>query len=202
MNPGQAAIFPLSNANLVKTLAGFSLSPYKMDVLFEMHLRNAEAVSNASHAVLDGLRRMARCQGELFASTVNDCNNATRDVLASVSFNEKTSNQVDAVQHIYSSSVASFRELSDIAIKTNVIVGEILNTRLRQSFGELGVLFGRAAAPAAAIELAATSVDGEPAAVIEEIREPEQSHSAVRKTRAKKAGRAAKPPSRRRTSRR
>jgi Phasin protein len=201
MNPFQAAIFPISDASLVKTWAGFGLPPYKMDVLFEMHRRNAEAVSNANQAVFDGLRRMAQRQGELFASTVNDCNNVARDVLAGASFREKASNQVDAVRHVYISSVAGFRELSDIAIKTNVAVGEILGARLHRSFDELGVLFGKAPAPAAAIGLAAVSVDGEAAAVIEETAEPEHADSAAPKTRASKSGRTAKPPSRRRTAR-
>ena len=82
MNLFQAAGFPFSNAGLSKTWVSFGSPSFKMDALFEMHRKNADAVVSANYVVLDGLNRLAQRQGELFAATVNDYTKVTRDVFA------------------------------------------------------------------------------------------------------------------------
>jgi phasin family protein len=167
MNLFQAAGFPFSNAGLSKTWVSFVAPSFKIDTLFEMHRKNADAVVSANYAVLDGLNRLAQRQGELFAATVNDYTKVTRDVFARASLEEKSSNQVGAVRDVYASSVASLRELSDIAVNTNVTVAEILTTRVREAFDEFGVLLGKPGATTASSVAAAAAV-GEPVGSVEE----------------------------------
>jgi phasin family protein len=166
MNLFQAAGFPFSNAGLSKTWVGLGSPSFKMDTLFEMHRKNADAVVSANYVVLDGLNRLAQRQGELFAATVNDYTKVTRDVLAGASLEEKASSQ-DAVRHVYASSVASLRELSDIAVNTNVTVADILTNRVKEAFDEFGVLLGKPVATTAS-SVAATAVVAEPVGSVEE----------------------------------
>jgi phasin family protein len=166
MNLFQAAGFPFSNAGLSKTWVGLGSPSFKMDTLFEMHRKNADAVVSANYVVLDGLNRLAQRQGELFAATVNDYTKVTRDVFARASLEEKSSSQVGAVRDVYASSVASLRELSDIAVNTNVTVAEILTTRVREAFDEFGVLLGKPGAPTSSV--AGAAVVAEPTAGVEE----------------------------------
>ena len=91
MNLFQAAGFPFSNVGLSKTWVGFGSPSLKMDALFEMHRKNADAVVSANYVVLDGLNRLAQRQGELFAATINDYTKVTRDVFAGASLEEKAS---------------------------------------------------------------------------------------------------------------
>ena len=147
MNLFQAAGFPFSNVGLSKTWVSFGAPSFKMDALFEMHRKNADAVVSANYVVLDGLNKLAQRQGELFAATVNDYTKVTRDVFARASLEEKASSQVGAVRDVYASSVASLRELSDIAVNTNVTVADILTTRVKEAFDEFGVLLGKPGAP-------------------------------------------------------
>ena len=142
MNLFQAAGFPFSNAGLSKTWVGLRSTSFKMDALFEMHRKNADAVVSANYVVLDGLNRLAQRQGELFAATVNDYTKVTRDLFAGASLKEESSSQVGAVRDVYASSVASLQELSDIADHTNVTVAEILTTRVKEA-DEFGVLLGK-----------------------------------------------------------
>jgi phasin family protein len=166
MNLFQAAGFPFSNAGLSKTWVGLGSPSFKMDMLFEIHRKNADAVVSANYVVLDALNRLAQRQGELFAATVNDYTKVTRDVFARASLEEKASSQVGAVREIYASSVASLRELSDIAVNTNVTVADILTTRVREAFDEFGVLLGKPGAPVS--NLADAAVVAEPTAAVEE----------------------------------
>ena len=150
-----------------KTWVSFGSPSFKMDALLEMHRKNADAVVSANYVVLDGLNRLAQRQGELFAASVNDYTKVTRDVFARASLEEKSSSQVGAVRDAYASSVASLRELSDIAVNTNVTVAEILTTRVREAFDEFGVLLGKPVATAAS-SVAATAVVAEPVGSVEE----------------------------------
>ena len=136
-----------------------------MDALLEMHRKNADAVVSANYVVLDGLNRLAQRQAELFAATVNDYTKVTRDVFAGASLEEKASSQ-DAVRHVYASSVTSLRELSDIAVNTNVTVADILTSRVKEAFDEFGVLLGKPGAPTSSVADAA--VVAEPTAGVEE----------------------------------
>ena len=138
MNLFQAAGFPFSNAGLSKTWVGLGAPSFKIGALFEMHRKTADAVVSANYVVLDGLHKMAQRQGELFAASVNDYTKVTRDVFARASLEEKASSQVGAVRDAYASSVASLRELSDIAVNTNVAVADILTTRVKEAFDSSG----------------------------------------------------------------
>ena len=166
MNLFQAAGFPISNAGLSKTWVSFGSPSFKMDALFVMHRKNADAVVSANYLLLDGLSRLAQRQGELFAATVNDYTKVTRDVFAGASLEEKSSSQAGAVRDVYASSVASLQELSDIAVNTNVAVADILTTRAKEAFDEFGVLLGKPGAPTSSV--ADDAVVAEPTAGVEE----------------------------------
>ena len=205
MNLFQAAGFPFSNAGLSKTWVSFGSPSFKMDALLEMHRKNADAVVSANHVVLDGLNRLAQRQGELFAATVNDYTKVTRDVFAGASLEEKASSR-DAVRHVYASSVASLRELSDIAVNTNATVADILTNRVKEAFDEFGVLLGKPGASTS--NVADAAVVAEPTAGVEEAAVANEAVlveavpivSPTAKTRPKKATPPAKP-GRRPTSR-
>ena len=166
MNLFQAAGFPFSNVGLSKTWVSFGAPSFKMDALFEMHRKTADAVVSANYVVLDGLHKMAQRQGELFAASVNDYTKVTRDVFARASLEEKASSQVGAVRDVYASSVANLQELSDIAVNTNVTVADILTTRVKEAFDEFGVLLGKPGAPTS--NVADAAVVAEPTAGVEE----------------------------------
>jgi phasin family protein len=197
MNSFRATSFPFAGADLTKPWASFKLPAFKLDTLLEAHRKNADALTNANHVVFDGLKRMAQRQGELFTTTVNDFGRVTRDVVAGASFGEKATNQVDAVRHMYVSSVVGLRELSDIAVRTNVTAVDILNTRVSEAFDEFRALFAMPAAPAA---ISAPEVVAEPVTVVEEAPADVAASATAKpagsggaKSAARKAAPAAKP---------
>ena len=51
--------------------------------------------------MFDGLKTLTQRQADLFKTTVNDCSRLTSDVLASTSFDDKTTKQADATQYIH-----------------------------------------------------------------------------------------------------
>ena len=105
-----------------------------------MHRKNADAVTNANYVVFDGLNTLAQRQGDLFKTTVDDYTKVTRDLLVGASFEERACKRADATRDIYVSAVARLRELSDIAVNTNVTAADILNARVSEAFDEFRAL--------------------------------------------------------------
>jgi phasin family protein len=206
MNSFQAAGFPFANADL--TTAWVKLPSLNIEALLEVHRKNAAALTNANQVVVDGLKTLAQRQGDLFKATVDDYSKVTNDVLAGASFEERATKQADAARHIYVSSVDRFRELSDIAVKTNVTAVDILNARVTEAFDEVRALFAAPVALTTATSVAPTSVIAEPVAVVGEVAsedavapiEPKATVTAAPTTAPKTAAPAAKaarrPPSR------
>ena len=164
MNLLQAAGFPFANTDLTKAWVDSRLA----SALLEAHHKNAAALINANQVVFDGLKTLAQRERDLFESTVADYSKVTNDALALVSFEEKASKQADAARHIYESSVARFRELSDIAVKTNVTAIDILNARVTELFDEFRALFAAAVEPTTATSAGPPSVIAEPLGVVAE----------------------------------
>jgi phasin family protein len=164
MNLLQIAGFPFANADLTKAWVDFRLA----SALLEAQRKNAAALTNANQVVFDGLKTLAQRERHLFKSAVDDYSKVTNDVLAEASFEEKASKQADAVRHIYDSSVARFRELSDIAVKSNVTAVDILNARVTEVFDEFRALFAAPVALTTATSVGPSSLIAEPVAVVVE----------------------------------
>jgi phasin family protein len=111
--------------------------------LLEAQCKNAVALTSAHRVLVDGFTTLAQHQGALFRTTVDDCSRATGDVLAGASLEERNARQADAVRQVYVSTVDRLRELSDIAVRTNVAALDILNARVAEAFDDLTALFAR-----------------------------------------------------------
>ena len=150
MDSFQAAGFSFANTDLTKAWAHFKMPSLNIGALLEAHRKNAAALTSANQVVFAGLKTLAQRQGDLFKTTVDDYSKVNSDVLAGVSFEERVAKQADAAQHIYVSSVAHFRELSDTAVKANVTAVDILNARVTEAFDEFRALFAAPVAPTTA----------------------------------------------------
>ena len=152
--------FPFARPDLVK--AWFALPSLNIEALGEAHRKNAAAVTSANQAVFDGLNTLAQRHADLFKTTVDDYSKLGSDVLASASFDDRVMKQADAARHVYHSTVARFRELSDIAVKVNIAATDILNARVAEAFDEFRALFAAPVAPSAATGVAPASAHHRP----------------------------------------
>jgi hypothetical protein len=187
MNSLQAAGFRFANTDMTKAWSIFKFPSLNFEALLEMHRKNAAALTKASQVMFDGLKTLAQCERDLFGSTVHDYSRATSDVLACASLEERATKQADAARHIYVSSIARCRELSDIAVKTNVNAVDVLNARVSEVFDEFRALV----APTTVTSVGPTSA--KPVAIIEEVAPVRNAVSPIGPVATPKtAGRAAK----------
>ncbi len=149
MTSFQAAGFPFAGTDITRVWVGIKLPPLNVTALLEAQRKNAVALTAANQIACDGLTRLAERHSDLIRSTVDECGKTTSDVLlAATSLEEKATRQTDAARQIYTSAVARVRELSDIAVQTNLAAVDIINARIAEAFDEFKALFA-AASPAA-----------------------------------------------------
>jgi phasin family protein len=202
MNSLQVAGFPFAYTGLTKAWVNFGLPLHNIGALFEAHRKNAAALTSANQVVFDGLKTLAQHQADFVKATMGDYRKLTSDVLAGRSKEEGATNQADTAQHVYLSSVGHVRELSAIAVKTNVTAVEILNARVTEAFDELKAAFAAPVGLTDERSIASTEDTGEHIAIgeqavpVEEVK-PEPVVKRPTRKKAAPAGKAA----RRRTSR-
>ena len=192
MNSFQAVGWPLANTELTKAWSIPNL--FNIEALLDVHRKNAAAWTQASRVVFDGLKTFAQRERNVLQSTVDNCTNVTSDLLTGASVEERATKQVDGAGRIYTSSVAHFMELSDIAVKANVSAVNILNARVIEMFDEFRALFAGRGTIATSAE---PSITAQPVALVEEVALIENAavpstatgtpRSATRTTRAAKA---------------
>jgi phasin family protein len=225
MNSLRTAGFPFANTEMTKAWINFRVPSRNIEALLEAHRNTAAALTSANRVVFDGLKTLLQRQGDLFKTTVDDYSKVTSEVLAGASFAERATKQADSAGDIYLSTVARFRELSDIAVKANVTAVDILNARVTAAFDEFRMLFAAPVTPTPATSVAPTSVIAGPVSVAKEVAptgdsvaqvEPEPTTTAAPtkarkttarktkapKTNARKRAESAAKAARRRTSRR
>jgi phasin family protein len=139
--------------------------------LFDAHCKNAAAFTSVHRVLVDGLTTLAKQQGALFTTTVDDCSRATGEVLASASLGESTTKQAEAARQVCVSTFDRLRALSDITVKANVAALDILSARVVEAFDDLTVLL---APPATNAVAAASSAIDESGAVVEETASTEE----------------------------
>jgi phasin family protein len=169
MSSLQAVGFPLAHVDLTKAWASFKTPSLDVGTMLEAQRKNAAALTTANQIAFDGLKAFAERQGELIKTTVDDYGKMTSDVLAAPSLEDKATRQADAARHIYASTVARLRELSEIALKANVAAVDILNARITEAFDEFKALFAPPAATPAASSGAAAPVAVEPVDVADQV---------------------------------
>src|ERR1044072_6451016 len=94
------------------------------------------AVTSANQAVFDGLNTLAQRQADLLKTTAEDDSKLSSGVLTKPSFDDRFTKQADAAKHIYHSTMAHFRELSDIAVQANVAAIDIMDARVTEALDE------------------------------------------------------------------
>ena len=80
MNSFQATGFPFASIDLIKAWHHFKLPALSIGALLEAHRKNAAALANANQVVFDGVKTLAKHQGDLFAASVNDCSQAAERI--------------------------------------------------------------------------------------------------------------------------
>ena len=128
--------------------APFKMPGFDVDALIALQRRNIEAFSAANKVAADGFKAVAMRQAELTSASVDEFFNALRELLSVKDVQTGAAKQAELTKATYEKAVANFRELSDLAAKSNVEVFEVLNKRVVEGLDELKTIASKTQAAA------------------------------------------------------
>lgn len=131
LDPGKAI------DELNKLLAQMKIPGIDSDAFVAAQKRNLEAVTAANRAAFEGFQAITRRQVEAFQETVNEATHVIKDLGSKPSAPEAVAKQADLAKQMFERTIASTKEIVEIASKATQDVANIMNARLGASVEEL-----------------------------------------------------------------
>jgi phasin family protein len=131
--------------DFTKLFSEYRLPVVDMSNFFNIQRRNIEAFSAASQVFAESVQALSRRQAELVQDHVEQLLKTTKDVLSAGSPEAGAAKQADYAKSLMANSFNSFRELAEMASKSNVEVMDVLSNRAVKNIEELGEAVKKAA---------------------------------------------------------
>lgn len=132
-------------ADYTKVFSDLKMPQLDMSGFFQVQRRNIEAFSAANQVLAESLQALSRRQAEIMQEQVEFALKAMKEVMSSGTPEAGVSKQTDYAKSVVSQSLNGFRELTEMASKSNVEVLDVLSERVVKSFEEFGDAVKKAA---------------------------------------------------------
>lgn len=131
--------------DFTKVFADFKVPAVDFTGLFTIQRRNVEALSAANQAVAESVQALSRRQAELVQEQVEEILQTAKEVLSSNSPEAGVAKQADFAKKLMSTSFNNFREVAEMASKSNAEVLDVLSERAMKSIEEINDVVKKAA---------------------------------------------------------
>lgn len=131
--------------DFTKLFSEFKMPNLDMTNIFQVQRRNIEAFSAANQVLAESLQALSRRQTELLQEQIEVFLKTAKDVLSAGTPEAGVAKQADYTKKVVTHSLNSFRELTEMASKSNVEVLDVLSERVVKSFEEIGDAVKKAA---------------------------------------------------------
>lgn len=132
-------------ADYTKAFSDLKLPQLDLSGFFQVQRRNVEAFSAANQVLAESLQALSRRQAEIMQEQVEFALRTMKEVLSAGTPEAGVSKQTDYAKNIVAQSINGFRELTEMASKSNVEVIDVLSERVVKSFEEFGDAVKKAA---------------------------------------------------------
>ncbi|MBI1276259.1 phasin family protein [bacterium] len=128
-----------------KMFAEFRLPSVDFTSFFNIQRRNMEAFSAAHQVLAESFQALSRRQAELMQEQLEGVLKNAKDVLGAGSPEAGAAKQADYAKHWMANSFNNFRELAEMASKSNVEVLDVISNRVVKNIEEFGEAVKKAA---------------------------------------------------------
>ncbi len=108
----------------------FKAPNFDASELVEAHKKNVEALAKANRAAVEGFKAVAARQAEIVKDEVANISEVTGEVLSGKTPEANASKQFELAQNAFTRSWDYARELSELTLKVNQQVFDVLQTRV------------------------------------------------------------------------
>jgi len=128
----------LSIANIDTLLERFKLPDIDWFALMEAQKKNVQALQKANQKALDGALALAKRQTEIFGDTLQQWQDAAKELSAKGSSDDIGAKQAAMAKKALENALDNMRELAEMAVESQAEAYEIIRKRIRSGIEEFG----------------------------------------------------------------
>ena len=114
---------------------------FDWEAILAANRRNMEAFAHANQLAAEGAQAIMRRQGEILKGAMDDANRSFKTMLADGTPEDRIARQTEAVKTAFEQAISNYREMVEMASKSNAEAMAVMSKRVSESLDELkGVL--------------------------------------------------------------
>ena len=124
-----------------KMMGDMKMPAFDWEAVMAANRKNMEAFAQANQLAAEGVQAIFRRQGEILKSSMEDANRTVKTMLADGTPEDRIARQTDAIKTAFEQAISNYREMVEMASKSNAEALSVMSTRVSESLEELkGVL--------------------------------------------------------------
>jgi phasin family protein len=129
------------NLDMQKTFADMKVPGVDVDAIVSSQKKNIEALTEANKLAYEGVQALFKRQAELVRQSVEEASSAAQEISKAGNVNERMAKQTEITKEAVEKTLANMREMSEMVVKSNSEVVDLLNSRFTQSLDEMKTMF-------------------------------------------------------------
>ena len=121
----------------------FSVPGIDTSALMDSQRKNFDALIKANQKAAEGYQNMMRRQGEIMTETMQSIQEAVADLMQANDGKELPKKQAELVEKTIARALKHMRELAEMTISANSDAFKVIQTRAKESIGEMQELAER-----------------------------------------------------------
>lgn len=127
--------------SMQKMMGDMKMPAFDWEALMAANRRNMEAFAQANQLAAEGAQAILRRQGEILKGAMEDANRSLKTMLADGTPEDRVARQTEAMKTAFESAISNYREMVEMASKSNAEALTVVSKRVSESLDELkGVL--------------------------------------------------------------
>ncbi|MBM3535915.1 MAG: phasin family protein [Alphaproteobacteria bacterium] len=126
-----------------KMMGDLKMPAFDWEAVLAANRKNMEAFAQANQLAAEGAQAIMRRQGEILKGAMEDANRTVKTMLADGSPEDRVARQTDAIKSAFEQAIANYREMVEMAAKSNADAMDVMSKRVAESLDELKTVLAK-----------------------------------------------------------
>jgi phasin family protein len=130
-----------------KMMSDMKMPAFDWEAILAANRRNMEAFAQANQLAAEGAQAIIRRQGEILKASMEDANRTMKTMLADGSPEDRIARQTDAIKSAFEQAISNYREMVEMASKSNAEALAVMSKRVAESLDEVKAVMAKSTTP-------------------------------------------------------
>jgi phasin family protein len=126
-----------------KMMGDLKMPAFDWEAILASNRKNMEAFAQANQLAAEGAQAIMRRQGEILKGAMEDANRTVKTMLADGSPEDRVARQTDAIKTAFEQAIANYREMVEMASKSNAEAMAVMSKRVSESLDEVKAVMAK-----------------------------------------------------------